>query len=131
MDWKSYGNEDIVAAVQSLNAKGRNIELKMYPFDNHIENDDKNFIGAFSEDLKEEAPDFVMSFNYHPAVSVSCNSVGVKYAAWVYDNPSLRLFSYTTINPCNYIFLFDSQVFYSTRFKNLICRVHICVDTAA
>jgi spore maturation protein CgeB len=111
MDWKSYGNEDIVAAVQNLNSKGNKIELKMYPFDNHIVNDDKNFIGSFSEDLRKEAPDFVMSFNYHPAVSVACNSVGIKYAAWVYDNPSLRLFSYTAINPCNYIFLFDSQVY--------------------
>ncbi len=111
MDWKSYGNEDIVAAVQNLNSKGNKIELKMYPFDNHIVNDDKNFIGSFSEDLRKEAPDFVMSFNYHPAVSVACNNEGIKYAAWVYDNPSLRLFSYTAINPCNYIFLFDSQVY--------------------
>ena len=111
MDWKSYGNEDILDAFNSLKSKGYAIELKMYPFDNHIENDDKEFINKFSEDLKKESPDFVMSFNYHPDVSIACNAVGVKYAAWVYDNPALRLFSYTLINPCNYVFLFDSQVY--------------------
>ncbi len=111
MDWKSYGNEDIADAFQRLNSKGWNIELKMHPFDNHIENDDKGFISSFSEVLRKESPDFVMSFNYHPAVSAACNSEGVKYAAWVYDNPALRLFSYTLINPCNYVFLFDSQVY--------------------
>jgi len=122
MNWKSYGNEDILDAFNSLNSKGRTVELKMYPFDNHIENDDKGFISRFSEDLKMESPDFVMSFNYHPAVSIACNAVGVKYASWVYDNPALRLFSYTLINPCNYVFLFDSQVydFFATKgFKTV------------
>ncbi len=111
LDWKSYGNEDIATAARNLSQKGKDINLVMYPFDNHIENDDKDFMETFSADLKKEVPDFVMSFNYHPAVSKVCNEQGVKYVAWVYDNPSLRLFSYTLINPCNYVFLFDSQVY--------------------
>jgi spore maturation protein CgeB len=37
--------------------------------------------------------------------------VGVKYVSWVYDSPALNLFSYTLINPCNYVFLFDSQMY--------------------
>ncbi len=111
MDWKSYGNEDIEAAVQALCKQGYDLEFVRYPFDNHIESDDKDFMERFSLDLRNESPDFVMSFNYHPAVSKVCNELGVKYASWVYDNPSLRLFSYTLINPCNYVFLFDSQVY--------------------
>ena len=111
LDWKSYGNEDVVAAAYALNRKGKIKNFVRYPFDNHIENDDKEFAERFTSDLKRESPDFVMSFNYHPAVSKVCNGQGVKYAAWVYDNPSLRLFSYTLINPCNYVFLFDSQVY--------------------
>ncbi|WP_026650970.1 CgeB family protein [Butyrivibrio proteoclasticus] len=109
LDWKSIGNEDIVAAFDSLKAEGRSIELIMYPFDNHIDNGDKAFEESFTRDLQKESPSFVMSFNYHPLVSMVCNKMGIKYVSWVYDNPAVRLYSYTLINPCNYVFLFDSQ----------------------
>ena len=111
LNWKSYGNEDIKDAVDCMKMDGEDIELIMYPFDNHIMREDKEFDTSFTEALKDQNPDFVMSFNYFPAVSQVCNAVGIKYAAWVYDNPSLNLFSYTLINPCNYVFLFDSQVY--------------------
>ena len=111
LDWKSYGNEDIAAAAEALSQRGYDLDFVRYPFDNHTESDDKAFMESFSADLRKESPDFVMSFNYHPAVSRVCNEQKVKYAAWVYDNPSLRLFSYTLINPCNYVLLFDSQVY--------------------
>ena len=111
LDWNSYGNEDVAAAAQDLCKNGYKLDFLRYPFDNHIESDNKAFMDKFSEAVRKESPDFVMSFNYHPAVSKVCNKLGVKYAAWVYDNPSLRLFSYTMINPCNFIFIFDSQVY--------------------
>lgn len=122
MDWKSYGNEDIADAVKKLQDGGRDITLEMFPFDNHTERDDEVFIEKFSAKLDDTNPDFVLSFNYHPVVSVVCNNKGIKYASWVYDNPSLRLFSYTLINSCNYVFLFDSQVyeFFATKgFKTV------------
>jgi spore maturation protein CgeB len=111
LDWKSLGNEDIVSAAEYLNNNGYNIELGLYPFDNHIEDDDKEALETIKKDIKNEAPDFVMSFNYFPIVSKACNELGVKYAAWVYDNPAVRLFSYTLINNCNYVFVFDSQMY--------------------
>ncbi len=110
----SYWYKDTPAKdlyINNLNKDGHDIELIMHPFDNHIENDDNEFIESFKTDLQNDAPDLVMSFNYHPAVSKACNESGIKYAAWVYDNPASRLFSYTLVNPCNYVFLFDSQVF--------------------
>lgn len=111
LDWKSLGNEDIVSAAEYLNQHGYKISIKMYPFDNHIEDDDKEASDKLLQEVKKETPDFVMSFNYFPLVSKVCNELGVKYASWVYDNPAVRLFSYTLINKCNYVFVFDSQMY--------------------
>ena len=111
LDWKSLGNEDIIRAANNLSVEGYNIELKLHPFDNHIEDDDKNALDKLKMAIKDETPDFVMSFNYFPLVSIACNELGIKYVAWVYDNPAMRLFSYTLINPCNYVFVFDSQMY--------------------
>jgi spore maturation protein CgeB len=113
LDWKSLGNEDIVSAVEHLNENGYSIELKLYPFDNHIEDDDKEALEMLKKAIQKEAPSFVMSFNFFPLASKACNEMGVKYAAWVYDNPAVRLYSYTLINKCNYVFVFDSQMYES------------------
>ncbi len=111
MEWNSIGNEDVFSAIENLNAGGYDIALVRVPFDNHSERDDKGIEKELTEKFKEEAPDFVFSFNYWAIISKACNAAGVKYAAWVYDNPAVNLFSYTLINPCNYVFLFDSQVY--------------------
>ncbi len=111
LDWKSYGNDDIVAAAKKLSNSSYEIDMELYPFDNHTERLAPDFSEIFERDIKKKMPDFVLSFNYFPEVSKVCNIVGVKYAAWVYDSPALKLFSYTLINPCNYVFLFDSQMY--------------------
>ncbi len=111
LDWNSIGNEDIFEAAEALNEDGFDIEMIRYPFDNHMKGDDEGFESAFGTKLKETAPDFVMSFNYWPIVSNVCNGAGVKYVSWVYDDPSVNLFSYTLINPCNLVFLFDSYTY--------------------
>lgn len=56
---------------------------------------------------EKETIDAVFTFNYFPDVSDYCMEKQTKYIAWVYDCPYLNILSYTTINPCNYIFLFD------------------------
>ncbi|WP_026517149.1 CgeB family protein [Butyrivibrio sp. MC2021] len=111
LDWNSYGNLDILSAIEELKASGRDIHIELYPYDNHIERDDKQFAEKFKTDLQKKSPDFVMSFNFFPIVSGVCNEVGIKYVSWVYDNPAINLYSFTLINPCNYVFLFDSQMY--------------------
>lgn len=111
LDWKSLGNLDIADAFEAMKEAGEDISVLMYPFDNHSERDDKELEARFMEDLKKEGPDFVMSFNFFPLVSKVCNSVGIKYISWVYDNPAMSLYSYNLINKCNYVFLFDSQMY--------------------
>ena len=113
LDWKSLGNLDIADALQDMKESGEDISVEMYPFDNHSERDDKELEERFQTDLKRVTPDFVMSFNYFPLISKVCENVGVKYVSWVYDNPAITLYSYTLINKCNYVFLFDSQMYES------------------
>ena len=111
LDWNSYGNLDILSAIDELKASGRDIQIELYPYDNHIERDDKLFSDKFKTDLQKKSPDFVMSFHFFPIVSSVCNEAGIKYISWVYDSPAINLYSYTLINPCNYVFLFDSQMY--------------------
>ena len=111
LDWNSYGNLDMADTFDTLRNEGMDISYKLYPFDNHIERDDREFAEKFKKDLEAESPDIVMSFNYFPIISKCCNEAGIKYVSWVYDSPAIMLFSYTLINPCNYVFIFDSQMY--------------------
>ncbi len=111
LELNSIGNEYIFEAVNSLNGRGHSIELIKIQFESSTDRNDKAFISSMKKKLAESSPDFVMSFNYWPVVSAACNEAGVKYAAWVYDNPAVNLFSHTLINSCNYVFLFDSEMY--------------------
>ncbi len=111
LDWKSLGNLDIADTFEAMKKDGEDISVEMYPFDNHSERDDKELEARISEDVKRISPDFVMSFNFFPLISKVCNDAGIKYVSWVYDNPAISLYSYTLINKCNYVFLFDSQMY--------------------
>lgn len=111
LNWNGYGNEDVIDTLKEMMGKGEDIELLLFGFDIHKDGDSKEFYDDFASYLSEKNPDFVLSMNYYPIISKACQKVGVKYAAWVYDNPVVSLFSYTLINSCNYVFLFDSQMY--------------------
>ena len=49
----------------------------------------------------------VFTFNFSPVISNNCKKRNVPYIAFVYDSPQVLLYSYTIINPCNYVFIFD------------------------
>ena len=55
--------------------------------------------------------DFVFSFNYFPILSNCCMKHHLKYISYVYDSPLVTLYSYTLINSCNYVFLFDKATY--------------------
>ena len=52
--------------------------------------------------------ELVISQDFSAVVAEACHQKQRLYAAWVYDSPAVNLFSYTLINDCNYVFLFDS-----------------------
>ena len=111
LNWNGYGNRDIIDTFKRMKEDGKDISLCIFPFGVHTHSEDPKFKESFTETLNKENPDIVFSYNYFPLVSVVCQKVGIKYASWVYDNPVVALYSYTLINNCNHVFLFDSQMY--------------------
>ena len=54
--------------------------------------------------------DCVFTFNYFPSIAKICNDLTVQYISWVYDNPYIHIYSYTTIFPTNTIYVFEKDV---------------------
>lgn len=106
LEWNSYCNEDMFIAFQKAG-----ISLIKIPFSDDPKNPDYYFESRMDEALEGHAVDFVFSFNYFPPVSTYCMKHNMKYVAWIYDSPYVNVYSYTLINPCNYVFLFDKSFY--------------------
>lgn len=106
MEWKSFGNEDILAGFRELGHIVKTIPFsKEEPYHNEkTEND-------IVREIQDFQPDFVFSFNYFPIISLACKKADIKYVSWVYDSPLILLYSYTVIYPGNYIFIFDKDLY--------------------
>lgn len=105
IEWNSFGNEDMKEAFQ---AEGHT--LISFPFSNKEGRHDEVVESSLMEVLRKETPDIVFSFNYFPLISNVCKQVGIHYISWVYDSPYVMLYSYTVINPCNTIYVFDKDL---------------------
>lgn len=106
IEWASFGNEDIKEAFK---AEGHS--LVCFPFSNKDGRKDAEIESSLSGVLHKETPDVVFSFNYFPVISQVCRKEAVKYISWIYDSPYVMLYSYTTINPCNVIYVFDKELY--------------------
>lgn len=126
MEWKSFGNEDIIAAFHAMGHT-----VKTIPFSNkelhHNEETEKQLIN----EIQNFSPDFVFSFNYFPIVSLACKQTAMRYAAWVYDSPYVLLYSYTVIYPGNYIFVFDKEQYleFHSAGINTVYYLPLAADT--
>ena len=105
IEWNSFGNNDM---KQAFEAEGHT--LITFPFSNKEGRHDDPTEQKLAEALHRETPDFVFSFNYFPLISNVCKREDIKYVSWVYDSPYVMLYSYTTINPCNIIYVFDKEL---------------------
>lgn len=105
INWNSFGNEDLTAALREMGHK-----VILYPFSKSISFYDREWEQAFVSRLRLEVPDCVFSFAYFPIISKACESEGIVYLSWVYDSPHVALYSYTMLNGCNRIFLFDKEL---------------------
>lgn len=103
LDWPCFGKEDILDAFSSLG-----IEVLPFFHQNYTERKDTDFDKAF--DAAAGDADFCFSFNYYPLVSEGCKRHNIPYISIIYDSPQVAVFSYTIINPCNYVFIFDSEL---------------------
>lgn len=102
LDWNSYGNDDLIEAMEKMN-----IEVVRYAFNGNSPRRDPELESKLLNDFEECKADAVLSFNYFPIVSTVANRLSLKYISWVYDSPHVTLYSYTIIQPCNVVFLFD------------------------
>lgn len=110
-EWKNFGKEDIIESLQNI---GHNV---ICITSNLIhERNNPEFDILFEKSINMDSFDCVFTFNYCPMISINCNKRNIKYISLIYDNPLVSLYSYTVINPCNYIFTFDSAQY--LEFKN-------------
>lgn len=59
--------------------------------------------------LKEEKPEYAISYDFVPTISQACMEMEVPYISWVYDAPQQELYTKEAQYPNNYIFVFDKQ----------------------
>ena len=111
IEWASFGNQDIKEAFR---AEGHTVVC--YPFSNKDARRDAELEEALTSFLRKETSDIVFSFNYFPVISNVCKNENIRYISWIYDSPYVMLYSYTVINPCNVIYVFDKALY--TEFHN-------------
>lgn len=123
LEWKNYGSEDVAEAFAALSINMRRVEFAA--MHDRVNADADMFLdNLFEERFPDgKGADCVFTFNYSPLVSNACKRHDLKYIAWVYDSPLVSLFSYTVINPCNYVFVFDGELFQRFRREG-ITTVH-------
>lgn len=66
--------------------------------------------------IEEQGTELVLSLKYFSVVSLVCNAVLVKYAAWIVTAYDSGMYSCTLLNSCNFVFVADYGVY--EEFKN-------------
>ncbi len=105
LEWKSFGNEDIKEILSEMGHTVISVPFS----DTKIKADEIERL--LQQTHADQDCDFVFSFNYFPEVSICCQNLGLKYVSWVYDSPHIAVYSYTILNSCNYVFLFDYALY--------------------
>lgn len=105
IEWASFGNADMKDAFTK-----EGCEVICFPFSNKDARKDAQVEASLASKLHETVPDAVFSFNYFPLISNVCKREGLPYLSWIYDSPYVMLYSYTAINPCNTIYVFDQAL---------------------
>lgn len=100
-EWKNFGIDDVCEALTNMGHARRCITTELV-YERVSAEFDKLFEEAMSESY-----DCVFTFNYNPVVSNNCKKFKLPYISFIYDSPLVTLYSYTIINPCNYVFIFD------------------------
>lgn len=109
-NWKGFGKEDIVECFEKIGHTVNCIDDKSINERFHEE-----YNKRFEVEMQKKSYDFVFSINYRPIISQNCMKYNIKYISIVYDNPLVSLYSYTIVNSCNYIFLFDSSQYFELK----------------
>ena len=105
IDWPAFGEEKIKRIFKGL---GHRVAV----FDFSEKSQRIGYDGKTGERIAEailrEKADIVFSFNFFPVIAIAAHACKCRYISWVYDNPTVQLYSMTVFFEENYIFHFDS-----------------------
>ena len=111
-EWSAFLERDIFEMCRDA---GLGYESFSWRFTD--KNKDDAFENWFYQTIDSSRFTALISINYWPMLSEVCQSRGLKYIAWCYDNPlNVVRVEETLVNPVNYVFFFD-RVQYQ-RYKN-------------
>ena len=105
-DGPHFGKPDIISAFEQ-----HGVTVQLFNHKKVCNYQCKEFDDYFDDLVKSDDYVAVFSFNFFPTLSRGCNRNNIKYISYVYDNPLVALYSYTLINPCNYVFIFDKACY--------------------
>lgn len=106
LDSPSFGKTDMISAFEQ-----KGFDVQLFYHEKLFDYNCKEFDDYFNDLTAGGGYSFVFSLNYYPSISNGCNRNHIKYLAFTYDSPLVSLYSYTLINPCNYVFLFDKATY--------------------
>lgn len=104
LDWPCFGKVNVQLTLEQAGH-----EFVPFFHKDYQERNSSDFDKAFQEFVGDTEYDCCFSFNYFPIVSNNCKELRIKYIAAIYDSPYVMLYSYSLINPNNYVFMFDKQ----------------------
>lgn len=105
LDWPCFGKDDILEFFPEIG-----YEVVPFFHENYTERVDADFDATFDAAMSPDIA-FCFSFNYYPLVSEGCKRHNIPYISIIYDSPQVAVYSYTIINPTNYVFIFDSELY--------------------
>lgn len=103
---KTTPPEDITWALMEL---GHHVSLINSFLSDSFENDECCF--EMTQIFEKENIDAVLTFNYYPYVSDTCEQYHIPYIAWLFDAPVMYAYTNSILNECNYIFSFDKSFY--------------------
>lgn len=103
-DWNCFGGRDILEALYSME---HHVDIMELPENARYGQDDE-FTDRLVKYIKDKNADLVISFNYYPSISEACMRTGIRYFAWIYDSPYVKMYDRNVVNNVNYIGTFDS-----------------------
>lgn len=113
-EWKNFGVEDIEEALDHMGHTYTCLSSELIR-----ERVSPEFDSMFEQTVSAFSFDCVFTFNYSPVVSNNCNRHHIPYIAFVYDSPLVSLYSYTIIQPYNYVFIFDKALYLDLKKENI------------
>lgn len=110
LDNDTFAKLDMIEAFKDLK-----FTVDLFRHDKIRELHDPDFDEAFRLKTFGAGYDFVFSLNYYQQLSNVCEKYGLKYISYIYDCPLVSLYSYTVLNKCNNIFIFDKEQYLTLR----------------